>query len=54
MADDKIFAARAAVTVRLANLESSQCVRDDDERMLGGVESGMIALRLARICAVDR
>ena len=41
--DDKILAALAAVTDRLSKLESSQRVRDEDERMLGAVESGMFA-----------
>ena len=41
--DDKILAALAALTDRLAKLESSQRVRDEDERMLGAVESGMFA-----------
>ena len=41
--EDKILAALAAVTDRLSKLESSQRVRDEDERMLGAVESGMFA-----------
>uniref|UniRef100_A0AAV1V1J0 CCHC-type domain-containing protein n=1 Tax=Peronospora matthiolae TaxID=2874970 RepID=A0AAV1V1J0_9STRA len=44
--DDKILAALASVTERLATLESSQRVRDEDERMLGAVESGMFASKL--------
>uniref|UniRef100_A0AAV1V901 Uncharacterized protein n=1 Tax=Peronospora matthiolae TaxID=2874970 RepID=A0AAV1V901_9STRA len=44
--DDKILAALAAVTDRLSKLESSQRVRDEDERMLGAVESGMFASKL--------
>ena len=44
--DDKILAALAAVTDRLAKLESSQCVRDEDERMIGAVESGMFVYKL--------
>uniref|UniRef100_A0AAV1UMW7 Uncharacterized protein n=1 Tax=Peronospora matthiolae TaxID=2874970 RepID=A0AAV1UMW7_9STRA len=44
--DDKILAALAAVTDRLSKLESSQRVRDEDERMLGDVESGMFASKL--------
>ena len=41
--DERIRAALVAVTDRLSNLESSQRVRDDDERMLGTVERGMFA-----------
>ena len=44
--DDKILAALAAVTDRLSKLESSQRVRDEDERMLGAVESGMFGSKL--------
>ena len=44
--DDKILAALAALTDRLAKLESSQRVRYEDERMLGAVESGMFASKL--------
>uniref|UniRef100_A0AAV1TQY3 CCHC-type domain-containing protein n=1 Tax=Peronospora matthiolae TaxID=2874970 RepID=A0AAV1TQY3_9STRA len=44
--DDKILAALASVTERLATLISSQRVHIEDERMLGAVESGVIALKL--------
>ncbi|CAI5733951.1 unnamed protein product [Hyaloperonospora brassicae] len=44
--DDKILAALADVTSRLASLESSQRVRDEDKRMLGAVERGMLASNL--------
>lgn len=44
--DDKILAALAAVTDSVSKLESSQCVRDEDERMLGAVGSGMLASKL--------
>uniref|UniRef100_A0AAV1VI54 Integrase catalytic domain-containing protein n=2 Tax=Peronospora matthiolae TaxID=2874970 RepID=A0AAV1VI54_9STRA len=44
--DDKILAALAALTDRLASLESSQRVRDEEERMLGAVESGLFASKL--------
>ena len=44
--DDKILAALAAVADRLSKLESSQCVRDEDERMLGAVESCMFESKL--------
>uniref|UniRef100_A0AAV1V2L8 Uncharacterized protein n=1 Tax=Peronospora matthiolae TaxID=2874970 RepID=A0AAV1V2L8_9STRA len=44
--DDKILAALAALTDRLASLESSQRVRDEEERMLGVVESGLFASKL--------
>ena len=41
--DDKIL---AALTDRLASLESLQRVRDEEERMLGAVESGLFASKL--------
>nr|BAP68812.1 RxLR effector candidate protein [Hyaloperonospora arabidopsidis Emoy2] len=44
--DDKILAAPAGVMERLAVLESSQRVRDEDERMMGAVESGMFTSEL--------
>uniref|UniRef100_A0AAV1TR58 RxLR effector candidate protein n=1 Tax=Peronospora matthiolae TaxID=2874970 RepID=A0AAV1TR58_9STRA len=44
--DDKILAALAALTDRLASLESSQRVRDEEECMLGVVESGLFASKL--------
>ena len=44
--DDKILAALAALTDRLSKLESSQRVRNEDERMIGAVESGMFASKL--------
>uniref|UniRef100_A0AAV1T508 Uncharacterized protein n=1 Tax=Peronospora matthiolae TaxID=2874970 RepID=A0AAV1T508_9STRA len=44
--DDKTLAALSSVTERLATLESSSRVRDEDERMLGAVESGMFASKL--------
>ena len=44
--EDKILTALANVTSRLASLESSQRVRDEDERMLGAVESGMFSSNL--------
>ena len=43
---DKILAALAALTDRLTKLESSQRVRDEDERMLRAVESGMFVSKL--------
>ena len=43
---DKILAALAGVTYCLAKLESSQRVRDEDERMLDAVENGMLASAL--------
>ena len=44
--DDKILAALAALTDRLASLESSQRVRDEEERMLGAVESRLFASKI--------
>uniref|UniRef100_A0AAV1UNK0 Uncharacterized protein n=1 Tax=Peronospora matthiolae TaxID=2874970 RepID=A0AAV1UNK0_9STRA len=44
--DDKILAALAALTDRLASLESSQIVRDEEERMLGAVESELFASKI--------
>lgn len=44
--DDKILAALAALTDRMAKMESSQRVRDDQERIMGAVESGMFASAL--------
>ena len=44
--NDKILAALAAVTDRMSKIESSQCVRYEDEMMLGAVESGMFASKL--------
>uniref|UniRef100_A0AAV1T6P9 Uncharacterized protein n=1 Tax=Peronospora matthiolae TaxID=2874970 RepID=A0AAV1T6P9_9STRA len=49
--EDKILATPVGLTERLAKLESSQRVCDEDERMLGAVESGMFASALdANIC----
>ena len=44
--DDKILAVLAALTDRMAKMESSQREREDQERMLGAVESGMFASAL--------
>nr|BAP68807.1 RxLR effector candidate protein [Hyaloperonospora arabidopsidis Emoy2] len=44
--DDKILAALAALTNRMAKMESSQREREDHERMLGAVQSGMFASAL--------
>uniref|UniRef100_A0AAV1TRY5 Uncharacterized protein n=1 Tax=Peronospora matthiolae TaxID=2874970 RepID=A0AAV1TRY5_9STRA len=44
--DDKILVALATLIDRLSKLESSQRVRDEDERMLGAVESGLFASKL--------
>ena len=44
--DDKILAVLAAVTYRLSKLESLQRVREEVERMLGAVESGMFVYKL--------
>ena len=41
--EGKILAALVGLTDLLAKLESSQRVRDEDERILGAVESGMFA-----------
>ena len=42
-ADDKILAALAALTDRMEKMESSQRNREDQERMMGAVESGMFS-----------
>lgn len=42
-ADDKILAALAALTDRMEKMESSQRDREDQERMMGAVESGMFS-----------
>ena len=44
--EDNILAALAGVTERLAVLESSQRERDEDERMMGAVESDVFASKL--------
>ena len=44
--DDKILAALAGVTERLVVRESSQRVREEDERMMGAAENGMLASKL--------
>ena len=44
--DDKILAALVALTDRMAKIESSQREREDQERMLGAIESRMFASAL--------
>uniref|UniRef100_M4BNX7 RxLR effector candidate protein n=1 Tax=Hyaloperonospora arabidopsidis (strain Emoy2) TaxID=559515 RepID=M4BNX7_HYAAE len=44
--DDKILAALTSVTERLVVRESSQRVREEDERMMGAAENGMFASKL--------
>uniref|UniRef100_M4BTD1 RxLR effector candidate protein n=1 Tax=Hyaloperonospora arabidopsidis (strain Emoy2) TaxID=559515 RepID=M4BTD1_HYAAE len=44
--DDKILAVLAALTDRMAKMESSQREREDQERMLGAIESRMFASAL--------
>ena len=43
MTDDKNLVALASVTDRLSKLEFSQRVRDEGERILGAIESGMFS-----------
>uniref|UniRef100_A0AAV1UN05 Uncharacterized protein n=1 Tax=Peronospora matthiolae TaxID=2874970 RepID=A0AAV1UN05_9STRA len=45
--NDEILSALVGVMDRLANFESSQRVRDEDESILGSVENGMSASALS-------